>query len=70
MAKNAYNAQRAQAEWIRLGIVTHGVAEDETHEAYKDIRRVVGLQDSEQVEILGEAMPIAVVMGGKSTTTG
>lgn len=65
-AKAACDIAAVQAEWERLGIVMHGVATDETHKAYKDIRRIIKLQEGTLVDVLAEAMPVTVVMGGKS----
>lgn len=51
----------------RNDILVHGVAEDESNQAYKDITRVIRVQeDAGQIRIVASMFPKAVIMGGKS----
>jgi tRNA-splicing ligase RtcB (3'-phosphate/5'-hydroxy nucleic acid ligase) len=45
-------------------IVTRGVARDETYQCYKDIGRVMDLQEGELVETVATMDPRVVIMGG------
>jgi len=45
-------------------IYTTGVTEDETYQCYKDIKRVMELQDGILVETVAEMEPRIVIMGG------
>jgi tRNA-splicing ligase RtcB len=47
------------------GILTAGVAEDETFMAYKDIDRIIEAQDGVLVDVVAKMYPKIVVMGGK-----
>ncbi|MHA2064120.1 MAG: RtcB family protein [Candidatus Thorarchaeota archaeon] len=49
-----------------LNVLTAGVAPDETVLAYKDIERVIALQDGVLVNVVARMKPELVVMGGKS----
>ncbi len=45
-------------------ILTIGVARDETYQCYKDIDRVIELQENELVEVVARMDPRVVIMGG------
>jgi len=62
-AKRRYNPQAFYSHMQASGITYHGVAPDETVEAYKDIDKVIEAQ-SDLVEVAAVMLPKVVVMGG------
>ena len=57
---NAFNKHMAENDIIHFGL-----AADETLAAYKDIEKVIDLQDGVLLEKVGVMQPKVVIMGGK-----
>lgn len=60
-AKSVYNEEEDKD--VMRGILTHGVAHDESVMAYKDIEQVMGAQ-ADLVKTVAYMSPLVVVMGG------
>jgi tRNA-splicing ligase RtcB len=65
-AKKRHDATAFKKRMEELDIRYVGVAPDETLFAYKDIDRVMRLQEGITVDTFARMMPVAVVMGGRS----
>jgi tRNA-splicing ligase RtcB len=65
-AKKRHDATAFKKRMEELDIRYVGVAPDETLFAYKDIDRVMSLQEGITVDTFARMMPVAVVMGGRS----
>lgn len=63
-AKAAQDPEAAQAAWDDAGVLVCGVSPDEAPFAYKDIDRVMSLQEGRLVRTVARMRPLAVVMGG------
>lgn len=66
-SKKLYNKEEFERHMTSMGITYHGVAEDETVAAYKDIEDVMGAQ-KELVTKIATLVPKVVVMGGGVST--
>jgi tRNA-splicing ligase RtcB len=64
-AKSRHSPDLYSAHMQVQDILTAGVAPDETFMAYKDIERVIQLQDGLLVKVLAKMHPKIVIMGGK-----
>lgn len=64
-AKRRHN-QEAYEATRDPGILMLGVAQDETFMAYKDIERVIRVQDGVLVRVVARMYPQIVIMGGKA----
>ena len=64
-AKSRHSPDLYSAHMQVKDILTAGVATDETFMAYKDIERVIQLQDGLLVTVLAKMYPKIVIMGGK-----
>jgi tRNA-splicing ligase RtcB len=64
-AKSRHSPDLYSAHMQVKDILTDGVAPDETFMAYKDIERVIQLQDGLLVKVLAKMYPKIVIMGGK-----
>ena len=64
-AKKDHDAEAYQRFIREEDILTIRVAKDETYQCYKDIDRVMELQEGELIETVAEMTPRAVVMGGR-----
>lgn len=62
-AKRRFNPEVFKKHMERRGITYHGVAPDETVDAYKDIDKIIAAQ-SDLVEVAAVMVPKVVVMGG------
>lgn len=63
-AKKDHDAEAYEKFLEDKDILTIRVAKDETYQCYKDINRVMELQEGELIETVAEMMPRVVVMGG------
>jgi tRNA-splicing ligase RtcB len=63
-AKKDHDAEAYKKFVKEKDILTIRVAKDETYQSYKDIGRVMELQEGELVETVAEMKPRVVVMGG------
>lgn len=62
-AKKSFDSDVFKLHMREMGIVYHGIAEDESFMAYKDIESVMHAQ-RDLVNIVAEMTPVVVVMGG------
>lgn len=63
-AKKRHDAERIDKHMEENGILTYGLAADETFAAYKDIEKVIDLQDGILLEKVAVMQPKVVIMGG------
>lgn len=63
-AKKRHDEEAFMKHWEESEILYDAVAEDETYQAYKDIERVISIQDGVLVRVVARMMPKIVIMGG------
>ena len=66
-AKRRHNQEEYDAK-VDPGILMIGVAQDETFMAYKDINRVISVQNGVLVQVVARMFPQIVIMGGSVKT--
>ena len=65
-AKSKFDREAFLKHWKESGVLLDNVANDETYQAYKDIERVIHVQEGTLVRVVARMKPEIVVMGGKS----
>jgi tRNA-splicing ligase RtcB len=65
-AKKRHDEEAFRKEWKDSDRLYANVAADETYQAYKDIERVISIQDGELIRVVARMMPEIVIMGGKA----
>ncbi len=65
-AKSRHDEHAYQSHMRYHDILSFGVAPDETYMAYKDIQRVIDLQEGRLVRVIARLTPSVVIMGGRA----
>ena len=65
-AKRRHDEESFRKHWTETGTLYDNVSADETYQAYKDIERVIAIQDGSLVRVVARMFPEIVVMGGRS----
>lgn len=65
-SKKMHDEQAYQKHMRKNDILNYGVEPDETFLAYKDIERVMSIQEGVLVRTIARMFPVVVIMGGKS----
>ncbi|MCK4819725.1 RtcB family protein [bacterium] len=65
-AKKRHDEEAFMKHWKESGVLYDRITEDETYQAYKDIERVISIQDGVLVRVVARMMPEIVIMGGKA----
>ena len=65
-AKRRHDEEAFMKHWEESGTLYDRINEDETYQAYKDIERVISVQDGVLVRVVARMMPKIVIMGGKA----
>jgi len=65
-AKERFDEQAFLDDWTESGRLYDNIAPDETAQSYKDIERVIALQEGVLVRVVARMMPEMVIMGGNT----
>lgn len=65
-AKKRHDKEAFKKDWKESDRLYDGIATDETYQAYKDIERIISIQDGVLVRVVARMMPEIVIMGGKA----
>ncbi len=65
-AKKRHDEEAFMKHWEESGTLYDRINEDETYQAYKDIERVISVQDGVLIRVVARMMPEIVIMGGKA----
>lgn len=63
-AKERHNQAEFENYMNQIGVLHFGIGGDETPNSYKDIRRIIQLQDGLLVRVIAELIPAVVLMAG------
>jgi len=65
-AKRRHDDEAFKKHWTETGVLYDSVGNDETYQAYKDIERVIKVQEGSLIKVIARMKPEIVLMGGKA----